>query len=88
MPPVGICAGGEPQGSSLPRPDQLDQCRQLLGMPIPEVPTESSETRDYRDRCEELNGVSLRICPVCRRGRMVLIDTFEASSRPAIKDTS
>ena len=70
------------------RKEKLDQCRQLLGMPIPEVPTESSETRDYRDRCEELNGVSLRICPVCRRGHMVLIDTFEASSRPAIKDTS
>ena len=70
------------------RKEKLDQCRQLLGMPIPEVPTESSETRDYRDRCEELNGVSLRICPVCRRGHMVLIDTFEASRRPAIKDTS
>jgi hypothetical protein len=70
------------------RKEKLDQCRQLLGMPIPEVPTESSETRDYRDRCEELNGVSLRICPVCRRGHMVLIDTFEARSRPAIKDTS
>lgn len=70
------------------RKDKLDQCRQLLGMPIPEVPTESFETRDYRDRCEELNGVSLRICPVCRRGHMVLIDTLEASSRPAIKDTS
>jgi hypothetical protein len=70
------------------RKEKLDQCRQLLGMPIPEVPTESSETRDYRDRCEELNGVSLRICPVCRRGHMVLIDAFEARSRPAIKDTS
>jgi hypothetical protein len=70
------------------RKDKLDQCRQLLGMPIPEVPTESFETRDYRDRGEELNGVSLRICPVCRRGHMVLIDTLEASSRPAIKDTS
>jgi hypothetical protein len=70
------------------RKDKLDQCRQLLGMPIPEVPTESFETLDYRDRCEELNGVSLRICPVCRRGHMVLIDTLEASSRPAIKDTS
>jgi len=70
------------------RKDKLDQCRQLLGMPIPEVPTESFETWDYRDRCEELNGVSLRICPVCRRGDMVLIDTLEASSRPAIKDTS
>jgi len=57
-------------------------------MPIPEVHSEPSETQDYRDRCEELNGVSLRICPVCRRGHMVLIDTLEARSRPAIKDTS
>jgi len=70
------------------RKDKLDQCRQLLGMPIPEVHSEPSETQDYRDRCEELNGVSLRICPVCRRGHMVLIDTLEARSRPAIKDTS
>ena len=70
------------------RKEKLEHCRQLLGMPIPEGPTESSETRDYRDRCEELNGVSLRICPVCRRGHMVLIDTLEDSSRPAVKDTS
>jgi len=26
--------------------------------------------KDYRDRYEELTGVSLRLCPVCRRGRM------------------
>jgi hypothetical protein len=68
--------------------EKLDRCRQLLGMPLPQVPPESSEVQDYRERCEELNGISLRVCPVCRRGHMVLIDTLAASRRPAIKDTS
>ena len=68
--------------------EKLDRCRQLLGMPLPQVPPESSEVQDYRERCEELNGISLRVCPVCRRGHMVLIDTLAARRRPAIKDTS
>jgi len=68
--------------------EKLDRCRQLLGMPLPQVPPESSEVQDYRDRCEELSGISLRVCPVCRRGHMVLIDTLAASRGPAIKDTS
>ena len=68
--------------------EKLNHCRQLLGMPLPQLPPESSEAQDYRERCEELNGISLRICPVCRRGHMVLIDTLAASRRPAIKDTS
>ena len=70
------------------RQEKLTQCRQLLGMALPQMPPESSEVQDYRDRCEELNGVSLRLCPVCRRGHMVLVDTLAASRRPAIKDTS
>ena len=68
--------------------EKLNHCRQLLGMPLPQLPPESSEVQDYRERCEELNGISLRVCPVCRRGHMVLIDTLAASRRPAIKDTS
>jgi len=70
------------------RQEKLTQCRQLLGMALPQMPPESSEVQDYRGRCEELNGVSLRLCPVCRRGHMVLIDTLAARRRPAIKDTS
>jgi hypothetical protein len=70
------------------RQEKLTQCRQLLGMALPQMPPQSSEVQDYRDQCEELNGVSLRLCPVCRRGHMVLIDTLAARKRPAIKDTS
>jgi hypothetical protein len=70
------------------RQEKLGQCRQLLGMPFPRVLEQPPEVQDYRDRCEELNGASLRLCPVCRRGHMVPIDTLAASRRPAIKDTS
>lgn len=70
------------------RKEKLNLCRQLLGMAIPEVPTEPSESQDFRDLHEELTGTSLRICPVCRRGHMVLIDMLAASRSPAIKDTS
>jgi hypothetical protein len=70
------------------RKEKRDLCRHLLGMKTPEMPTEPSENQDYCDRCEELTGTSLRICPVCRRGHMVLIEMLAASRNPAIKDTS
>jgi hypothetical protein len=34
------------------RQEKLARCRQLLGMPIPEVPSEPSAAPDYRDRYE------------------------------------
>jgi Putative transposase len=70
------------------RQEKLALCRQLLGMAPPMVQSQPSEVQDYRERCEELTGVSLRVCPVCRRGQMVLVDTLAARRRPAIKDTS
>jgi len=55
------------------RQERLAQCRRLLGMqmsnPLPAPPAE----QDYRDRYEELTGCSLRQCPQCQRGRMVLV---------------
>jgi len=60
------------------RQEKLTQCRQLLGMALPQMSPEPSEVQDYRDRCEKLTGVSLRVCPVCRRGHMVMIDTLAA----------
>jgi hypothetical protein len=30
--------------------------------------------KDYRDRYQELTGVSLRLCPVCHRGHMIRVD--------------
>jgi len=55
------------------RQEKLDQCRRLLGMQIPDRDNPSLAEHDYRDRYEELTGCSLRQCPVCQRGRMVLI---------------
>ena len=30
--------------------------------------------RDYRERYETLTGISLRTCPVCRDGQMLVIE--------------
>jgi hypothetical protein len=68
------------------RREKLARCRPLLGMPSP---LESPEPpTDYRDRHEELTGVSLRECPACHRGRMLPVETFAAHRSPAIQDTS
>ena len=55
------------------RQEKLDQCRRLLGMQIPDPHTTSLPEQDYRDRYEDLTGCSLRQCPQCQRGRMVLV---------------
>jgi len=71
------------------RQQKLAQCRQLLGMPTPEdTPDQSSPAQDYRDRYEELTGSSLRACPACHQGRMVLREALIAVSQPAVTDTS
>ncbi len=67
------------------RQQKLTRCRQLLGM---QPPVESPEPGDYRDRHEELTGVSLHECPVCHRGRMFTVEALAAHRSPAIKDTS
>jgi hypothetical protein len=71
------------------RQENLDRCRQLLGMPIPEVHSEPSAAPDYRDRYETLTGASLRQCPFCHRGHMIIVGEIATPQRPpAIKDTS
>jgi hypothetical protein len=60
------------------RERKLSLCRELLGMAPaarPEPPA------DYRDRFEALTGQSLRQCPHCYVGTMVVIDRI---SRPTI----
>jgi len=54
------------------RQKKLDHCRRLLGMQVPDRHTAPPE-QDYRDRYEDLTGCSLRQCPQCQRGRMVLV---------------
>ena len=68
------------------RGEKLARCRALLGMPGPEP---DDTVKDYRDRCEELTGVSLWECPVCRHGRMIQVEVLEPGApRPLIQDTS
>jgi hypothetical protein len=68
------------------RGPNLARCRALLGMPEPEP---DDTVKDYRDRCEELTGVSLWECPVCRHGRMIQVEVLEPGApRPPIQDTS
>ncbi len=71
------------------RQEKLDRCRQLLGMAIPELPSDPPAAQDYRDRFEALTGRSLRQCPFCHRGQMIQVGKIEAPQRrPAAKDTS
>ena len=55
------------------RQQKLDQCRRLLGMPIPDRQPAKPVAKDYRDQYENLTGGSLRVCPHCRQGQMVWI---------------
>jgi len=69
------------------RAEKLALCRQLMQMPPPTAALEANT--DYRDRYEALTGFSLKTCPLCRCGTMVVIDTFEcSSSRGSFADTS
>lgn len=72
------------------RKQKLAHCRELLGMPEPEA-VESEPAKDYRDRVLELTGVSLRDCPACHQGHMVMTQVLEVgvvTVRPPILDTS
>jgi hypothetical protein len=53
------------------RKQKLEQCRQCLAMP--ELVPQTESPGDYRDRAELVTGVSLRLCPVCRKGTMIPI---------------
>jgi Putative transposase len=74
------------------RQEKLGQCRQLLQC-NPSIPktTNTDALTDYRDRYEALTGVSLHTCPVCRRGRMLVIEQLlpsRATGLPPVLDTS
>ena len=70
------------------RAEKLAQCRRLLAMTEPR-PVVASEEKDYRDRYEELTGVSLCQCPVCNLGRMMPFRTLPPiTSAPPSVDTS
>jgi hypothetical protein len=58
------------------RARKLALCRKLLGM-TPAGPA-TDPPADYRDRLEALTGQSLRECPHCHTGIMVVIDCIAA----------
>jgi hypothetical protein len=60
------------------RARKLELCRRLIGMASPDPPTEPSA--DYHDRYEVLTGHSLRECPHCHTGIMVVISCIERGS--------
>ena len=62
------------------RARKLARCRELLGM-APAGPAADPRLADYRDRYEALTGRSLRECPRCHTGIMVVIDCI---ARPRV----
>jgi len=60
--------------SNCHRTRKLARCRELLGM-APAAPTPDPPA-DYRDRCKALTGRSLRECPHCHTGIMVVINSI------------
>jgi hypothetical protein len=67
------------------RQEKLARCRQLLGMPSP---VKSRSPQDYRDRHEELTGSSLRKCPICHRGHMLMVEVLSGNRSAVGKNTS
>ena len=70
------------------RQEKLARCRELLSMTLPQVTPKQSANSDYHERHEELTGTSLRMCPVCHHGHMVVVELLKPLRTPAIKDTS
>ena len=72
------------------REEKLALCRQLLGMPDVDLdPTPGSQSSDYDcdTLYEKLTGSSLHQCPICRQGRMIVVEIL-APDVPELIDTS
>jgi hypothetical protein len=64
------------------RQAKLALCRQLLGVALTLTGVVPQQDKpDYRDLYQELTGKSLRDCPVCHRGQMVVIAVLPPSGR-------
>jgi hypothetical protein len=60
------------------RQEKLTLCRKLLGMPASGT---TAQPKDYRQRYEELTGRTLLLCPLCRRGQMLVVETLQPFPR-------
>ena len=72
------------------RRQKLAECRRLLhAPPLPSAEHAGSATTDYRERYEALTGRSLRQCPRCDDGNMLVVDCLAGQwVSPAILDSS
>jgi hypothetical protein len=74
------------------RKEKLACCRQLLANLTPTQRPEPQSIelpKDYRDLYEDLTGASLRECPACHHGHMIVIDVVKPVPRPVpFPDTS
>jgi len=72
------------------REEKLVLCRQLLGMPVVDpqtAPGDQPSDYDFDELYEKLTGSSLRQCPICHQGRMVVVEIL-APVVPEFIDTS
>jgi hypothetical protein len=72
------------------RRTKLARCQELIGSPASiTMPVAASPATDYRDRTEALMGISLRICPACHHGQMIVTKRLLPVPRMAFSpDTS
>lgn len=70
------------------REQKLARCRELLGMQT-DLPSTRERSDDYRDHYEAVTGTSLKECPVCHHGHMLLLEVLpRAKSHRYCWDTS
>ena len=61
----------------------------IIEMPAPKPSAGTEDRKDYRDWYEHLTGVSLKVCPLCGTGTMVVIETLQCTTgRVPVMDTS
>ena len=75
------------------REQKLARCRELLANQKPPAPSAEppapEPTKDYRDQYQRLTGASLRECPACHHGHMIVIGAVKPVPRPdPFPDTS
>jgi Putative transposase/Transposase zinc-binding domain len=66
---------------------KLTLCRRLLGVALTlaaAVPSQGQS--NYRDHYEKLTGQSLSDCPVCHRGRMIVVAVLPALRAPPLRN--